>query len=76
MRLIRDDVSRIVTQRRVYSPEAIRSVRYEPDAMEVPIAVAEICTNYKQLVFEVRPLDSFGRMGPPISASLKNGRWK
>ena len=76
VRLVRDEVNRIVTQRRVYSPEAIRSVRYEPDAMEVPIAVAEICTNYKQLVFEIRPLDSFGRMGPPISASLRNGRWK
>ena len=76
VRLVRDDVERIVTQRRVYSPEAIRSVRYEPDAMEALIAVSEICTNYKRLVFEVRPLDSFGRKGPPISASFKNERWK
>ena len=64
--LTKADVTRIAASKRVFSPRFYLPETYDTNAVTCVFAKSEISSNRDSLVFEVRPLNAFGRAGEPI----------
>ena len=64
--LTKADVTRIAASKRVFSPKCYWPESHDTNAVTCVFAKSEIPSNRDSLVFEVRPLNAFGRAGEPI----------
>ncbi len=61
-------VSRIVSQKRVYSPKCYWPEPYDTNAVVCVFARAEIPDNHESVKFVVRPMNAWGAAGEPIES--------
>ena len=67
-------ISRIVSQKRVYSPKCYWPERYDTNDVVCVFGRAEIPDNHESVKFIVRPMNAWGRGGEPIE-SEPDGYW-
>lgn len=59
-------VTRKALAKRVFSPKGYLAEAFDDGPVECVFALAEIPSDHDEVVFEVRPVDAFGRLGEPI----------